>query len=295
LAREARELVLFPHTGSTAELEALLGVDLSSGPPRHTIVAEGVDTGRADDAARRVTSVRTMPPVLAELQAAVGRLPRHRHGLPLVVSAGRLHPVKGMRRLVDAFTEDELASAANLVIIGGDPGGPAAVEGAELTYIRQALRERPGLAERVILLGARTNTEVALVLAAAHHGWGALIGANGAYACASEKEEFGLAIVEAMAAGLPPVAPRAGGPATYIDHGVSGVLADTTDVAALRGAITEALRLAADPATARRARATVDARYTLGRMARDLTAVYRIASGARALCQPVTTELEGVA
>ena len=47
---------------------------------------------------------------------------------------------------------------------------------------------------------------------------------------AAAKEEFGLAIVEALGAGLTVVAPDVGGPATYVADGDTGVLADTRSV-----------------------------------------------------------------
>jgi glycosyltransferase involved in cell wall biosynthesis len=287
LAEGARELVLFPHAGGAEELEELTGSRLLDGPPRHTVIAEGIDTGRTDAAAALIARADDRPAVLGDLQAAIARLPRERHGLPLVVSAGRLHPIKGMSRLVAAFADSELAERANLVIVGGDLDDPTAVEAAELARIRSTLDDHPGLSDRVVLLGQRTTEEVALVLAAARAGWGSLIGPAGAYACGSLKEEFGLAIVEAMAAGLPVVAPHAGGPATYVHPGVDGVLTDTSDPTAIAAAACHALDLSAVPGTADRTRAKIDTRYTLQRMARDLTAVYRISAAARTLSDEV--------
>ncbi len=125
------------------------------------------------------------------------------------------------------------------------------------------------------------------MLAVARRGWRDVVGSSGAYVCGSPKEEFGLAIVEAMAAGLPVVAPLAGGPATYVEDGVTGALVDTSDAAAIAAGIHEALALARDPDTAARTRAVIDGRFTLPRMARTLSAVYRIAAGARTLALPV--------
>ena len=51
--------------------------------------------------------------------------------------------------------------------------------------------------------------------------------------CASLKEEFGIALLEAMATGLMVVAPDGGGPATYVQDGVTGVLTQTWDPARL--------------------------------------------------------------
>ncbi len=276
LARGAQELVLFPRPHLKERLRELTGVEIGTGPLRHTVVAEGIDLVRSDRAGRTVADSTAMPPVVGDLQRAISQMPVARHGLPLVISVGRMHQVKGMARLVKAFATDEsLWDRANLVIIGGDLAQPTASEAAELSRIGALFDANPGLADRVILMGHRPNDEVGLLLAVAQAGWGSLIGARGAYACGSAKEEFGLAIIEAMAAGLPVVAPRNGGPSTYVADGSTGWLVDTTDVAALAGAIRASLQLAEDPEAARRTRAVVEKRFTLDRMARTLAAVYR--------------------
>lgn len=59
------------------------------------------------------------------------------------------------------------------------------------------------------------------------------------------EETFGLTLLEAMAFGVPVIAPPAGGPAELVDNGVHGYLVDSRDAAALRGAVE---RLAGDEA-----------------------------------------------
>lgn len=295
LAREASELVLFPRDGQSERIEHLTGIDLTAGPPRHSVVAEGVDITRTDAAAATVSSATAVSAVLADLERELGGLPESRRGLPLVVSAGRLVELKGMARLVESFASDEgPGGAANLVIVGGDLADPSAAEAAELARIQARLEAHPTLQERIVLLGRRSHADVAIVMAAARAGWGSLIGSGGAYACASSKEEFGLAIVEALAAGLPVTAPLVGGPGTYIEPGRTGTLVDTTDIPALAQAVRASLELAADPATADRTRRSVEDRYTVARMARTLAAIYRITAGASTLATPVAIE-EGVA
>jgi len=296
VASAAHELVLFPHAGLPERIEDLTGIDLAAGPPRHTIVAEGIDLGVTDRAAGTISDTAETPQVLADLHSAIGRLPSERHGLPLVVSAGRMLQLKGMARLVEAFALDEtLAARANLVIVGGELTNPSAEEAGELARIKHHFEQHRGLEDRVLLLGRRPHSDVALVMAAARAGWQSLIHPGGSYACASTKEEFGLAIIEALAAGLPVTAPRAGGPATYVESGRTGILVDTTDTSALATAIGATLDLATDPDTAEGTRAIVEDRYTLERMAKTLAAVYRVTVGASTLSAPVAITTEAAA
>ena len=140
-----------------------------------------------------------------------------------------------------------LAASANLVIVGGDLEHPGAAEAAELARIHALMEAHRDLRDRVVLLGHRPHADASLVLAAARFGWGRGIAPCGAYVCGSLKEEFGLAIVEAMAAGLPVVAPVHGGPASYVEPGRTGALVDTTDAAAIAVGVREALAMARDP------------------------------------------------
>ncbi|MEO5885698.1 MAG: glycosyltransferase, partial [Candidatus Limnocylindrales bacterium] len=109
------------------------------------------------------------------------------------------------------------------------------------------------------------------------------IAPGGAYACASRKEEFGLAIVEALAVGLPVVAPRVGGPASYVEDGLTGLLVDTMDRAALAAGIQGALDIALNPGRSERARDVVATRFTIGAMADALIPIYGAAQSARTL------------
>jgi glycosyltransferase involved in cell wall biosynthesis len=101
--------------------------------------------------------------------------------------------------------------------------------------------------------------------------------------CASLKEEFGIAILEAMAVGLVVVAPNGGGPATYVDDGLTGVLTDTSLPDALAAGVGRALDLATSPGAElrdRRARAVVRERFGIDTMAASLSEVYAdVASG----------------
>lgn len=130
-------------------------------------------------------------------------------------------------------------------------------------------------------------------LAAARLGRPGLAAPHGVYVSASVKEEFGIAILEAMAAGLVVVAPDSGGPATYVDDGVTGVLTGTTSRGALADAVGTALDLAAAPGTDRRAeeaRDLVRSRFSIGTMAATLAAVHEDVAGRRRGAEPTTRE-----
>lgn len=100
----------------------------------------------------------------------------------------------------------------------------------------------------------------------------------------SDQESFGRVAAEAMAAGLPVVAPRAGGVAEIVVHGETGYL---TDVDSAKQIATYIELLAKDTALAARlgtaGRIRAQTVYSLPRLFEDLRRVYR-----EALARPVT-------
>jgi glycosyltransferase involved in cell wall biosynthesis len=130
----------------------------------------------------------------------------------------------------------------------------------------------------LLLAGHQSNDVVGRWLAAARYGRPGLAAPHGVYVCASSKEEFGIALLEAMATGLAVVAPDAGGPPTYVEEGVTGYLVDTRDPERLADAIGAALDLAAGPhgfEAAERASSMVAERFAIQVMAASLRDVYR--------------------
>ncbi|MEO6578058.1 MAG: glycosyltransferase [Candidatus Limnocylindria bacterium] len=276
MARAADDVVLFPRQHLAAQIRNLVGVDVQADPDRFSVVPEGIDVGQIVEADRAVTSTARHPaPGPDDLRRRIAALPVERHGLPVIISAGRLNELKGMARLVTAFAADpSLQARANLVIVGGDLAHPSADERTELERINEALHANPAAAGAVILFGHRPNRQVVELLAAARRGFGAEIGPHGAYVSASYKEEFGLAIVEALAAGLPVVAPREGGPGTYVDEGRTGFLIDTADQAALTRAIDNALDIADEPGRAEATMSAIRSKYDITSMAVALAKIY---------------------
>jgi glycosyltransferase involved in cell wall biosynthesis len=288
LAGGAGEIALFPRRDLADRLRDLLGIDISADPRRYRVVPEGIDlapvhTARAEVASARIASTQARPGVVHDLAEGIRDLGPGRSGLPLVVSVGRLAAVKGMSRIAEAFaTDPALRRRANLVIVGGNLDDPTPEERAELDRIETILADHPALAEAMILLGHRPHDDVLRVMAVAEQGFGSWAAPGGAYVCGSRKEEFGLAIVEALAIGLPVVAPRVGGPPSYVDHGDTGLLVDTMDPAALRAGIRGALDLAGLPGRRERAQRLVERRFTIGTMSDVLVPMYERAQAGRA-------------
>ena len=280
LAETSRQIVLFPRPGLAGHLRDLLAIDIAAEPQRYHVVPEGIDpqpvqAARSDVSRPAPGDDATPPGVLGDLRAAVARLGPDRQGLPLIVSVGRLAAVKGMARLVEAYAADAtLRCRANLVIVGGDLDDPTPEERSEIDQIEAALAVHPEAAEGLVMLGHQPHDDVLRVLAAAEAGLMPEIAPGGAYTCASRKEEFGLAIVEALATGLVVVAPRAGGPPSYIEDGLTGCLVDTLDRPALATAIGDALDLAGRPGRSERARALVAERFSIRAMSDALIPIY---------------------
>jgi glycosyltransferase involved in cell wall biosynthesis len=252
------------------------------------VVGEGIDVVALERVAKEVRGGTPPGPdtaaALEDLDALLARLPEDRRSLPLALSVGRLAPVKGMATLVSAWLADPaLRRRCNLLVVGGDLDDPNPEEAAELSRIREALDADESGGAGLLLAGHRPNATTTAWLAAAHAGRPGACAPGGVYVCASLKEEFGIAIVEAIASGLVVVAPRSGGPATFVEDGLTGVLADTASAGELTAAVRRALGLAGDEVAAARAevaRRRLRRRVGIEGMAAALDGVYRAAVAA---------------
>jgi glycosyltransferase involved in cell wall biosynthesis len=140
-----------------------------------------------------------------------------RHGLdrPFFLYVGSAYPYKNLARLIEAF--GRLAGEQRLVLAGDhEEFGPSLTEQAAAA----------GLAERVVLPGPVSEAELAALYAGAF-----------AYVFVSLSEGFGLPGLEAMTAGVPVVAARAGSlPEIY---GKAALYCDPLDVGSIAAALTE--------------------------------------------------------
>ncbi len=142
---------------------------------------------------------------------------------PVILSVAHQYPRKDTATLVRAMSllRDHHPSP-RLRIIGGGP---------ELPLLR-ALVGTLKLEDRVTLEGAVPDNEVVRQAYAQAD----------LFALPSRQEGFGIVFLEAMAAGLPVVAARAGGVPEVVVEGETGLLVPPGDVHALAGALSSLLR-----------------------------------------------------
>lgn len=151
---------------------------------------------------------------------------------PLIGMVGRLQRWKGMHTLVQAMPRIlERHPDARAVIVGGRHE----LEPDYEPWLRDLI-VRLGLQDRVRLAGFQTDIPL----------W---MQAMDVVVHASDREPFGIVVVEAMALGKPVVAGAEGGPREIITEGVDGLLAPYEDAETLARQI---LRYLDDPAFARR-------------------------------------------
>jgi glycosyltransferase involved in cell wall biosynthesis len=257
-----------------------LALDLLSLPPQRVVtIANGVDTdvfvARAMTVAERLErwqrwlvddprgwrpgegegSVRYSDDDLSAFLDADGA------PVPVVLYAGRFLRFKRLQLLIEAHhrMRQSTGSPAVLVIVGGYPGEWEDEHPYDTV-------QRLG-AEGVFFLGWRDHGDLAEALAC-----------SDVFAAPSVDEPFGLVYLEAMAAGLPPIATTTGGPLSFInvDPGrPTGWMVPPDDVVALAHALGEAV---SEPLTraarGRRAARFVRERYSWASAAAEFALLY---------------------
>jgi glycosyltransferase involved in cell wall biosynthesis len=184
-------------------------------------------------------------------------------GGPVLMYVGRFTAVKRVPLLIEAYAaaRPRFMRRAPLVILGGFPNE---WEGEHpLTAVR-----RTG-ARDVFFAGWHTHEAVPDFHAAAD-----------AVVLPSVHEQFGQALIEGMACGLPAIAVDAHGPAEIVRTGDTGWLVPPDNVAALTATLVEVVNT---PAERRRrglrAEAVVRARFSLPEIVRSVATLYLTACG----------------
>lgn len=244
--RQKRSARLLPWLGRCLDAVAFVGhwlqrvaaEEFGFRPRRAAVIHNGVDT----------SAFRPGPPDAA-LRAELRLVP----GAPVVGSVGNLRPVKDYPCLLRAFAlARQRVPDAILVLVGDGPERPAL----------EALARELGLAASVRFAGARTDVPRILRL-------------FNVFALSSQTEGVSVALLEAMATGLPGVVTCTGGNPEVAVEGETAVLvpvgAHAEQGAALAG-------LLADPARCRAwgeaARRRVEAEFSLDATVRAYESLY---------------------
>lgn len=130
------------------------------------------------------------------------------NGEKIVMHISNFRPVKRIEDLVKVFYKIRLQTPAKLVLIG---------DGPDRHKIEQMCRTQYFICDDVKFMGKMKSTEKILSLA-------------DLFLLPSETESFGLAALEAMAAGVPVIATNTGGTPEVVEHGYSGYLSNVGDV-----------------------------------------------------------------
>ncbi len=270
-------IVILQHEHSTHTLESSsrLLIDRSLANLSASIITVSGDLGvRFCRAGYPACRIRVIPngidpehfPPPAEARAAA----RQRLGLnaaaPAVVIIGALEPRKGHDLLLQAWERfcALWKGETPILLVVGD--GPLRAE------LEKQAREMSGGA-RVIFCGERSDVREML--------W-----ASDAYVSASRTEGTSLAMLEAMAAGVPIVATAVGGTPEVLAQGEAGILVPPFDAEALAQGLSRCLGdVAASRRRAQTAQARVKAHYSLATARRRIGDLYlELATAGGATC-----------
>jgi N-acetyl-alpha-D-glucosaminyl L-malate synthase BshA len=180
-----------------------------------------------------------------------------RKGPKRILHISNFRPVKRVLDCVRAFAKVREQVDAELILAGDGPDrGPA-----------EQLAQELGVSEHTRFLGKQDHMERLIPRMHALH-------------LPSETEAFGLAALEAMACGVPPVATRTGGLPDLITHGVDGFMEPVGDIDAQSQRLIELL---ADPSLHARiataARLSAETRFTTDLIIPKYEAYYRSVQG----------------
>ena len=186
----------------------------------------------------------------ADVRAELGVAPE----AVLIGAVGRLTADKGGQDVLIRAVGRVRATCpqVRLVMVGDGPLRPGLEE----------LTAQLGLTDTVIFTGLRSDVP-------------RLLSALDVFVLPSEREALPVAVLEAMAAGLPVVATRVGGIPEVVEDGATGFLVPPGDVAAMHRILE---RLTGDPALAARlgaaGQAHVQAHFTVQQMVRQVERLY---------------------
>ncbi|ANU26397.1 glycosyltransferase family 4 protein [Planococcus versutus] len=145
---------------------------------------------------------------------------------PVILNVGRLSVLKGQMELLKAWSNSKLSETHNLLIIGGDLERPTKEEEAVIDFFEDYVQRFPQFKDRFIHRGAMSNVDIKMLeknIMKRDFDYPHI------YLCSSVKEEFGIAILEAMSIGFLTLGPIKGGVKSYMKNRENGFLIDTSN------------------------------------------------------------------
>ncbi|MGD6831549.1 N-acetyl-alpha-D-glucosaminyl L-malate synthase BshA [Sutcliffiella halmapala] len=139
----------------------------------------------------------------SDLKEQYGILPEEK----VVIHVSNFRKVKRVEDVVQSFYRIQKKVASKLLLVG---------DGPEISVVCKMVKEL-GITDKVLFLGKQENVED-------------LLSISDLKLLLSEKESFGLVLLEAMACGVPSVGTNIGGIPEVIEHGVTGFLSEVGDV-----------------------------------------------------------------
>lgn len=144
---------------------------------------------------------------------------------PILLNVGRLSIQKGQIELLKAWSNSKLCQTHNLLIVGGDLEEPNKEEEIIINFFKDYLEKYPELKDKFIHKGAMSNENIKLLEKSIIN---KDLDLPHIYISSSIKEEFGIAILEAMSKGFLTMGPIKGGVKSYMKNGKNGFLIDTS-------------------------------------------------------------------
>ncbi|NNN14323.1 MAG: glycosyltransferase [Acidimicrobiaceae bacterium] len=181
-------------------------------------------------------------------------------GKKLIVSVGRIQPLKGTALAVEAATQIADSFDLEVVVVGG----PSGVDGAAEFDRMKLIAADAGFSDRLRIVPPQPHETLSSFYRAADL---CLI--------SSRTESFGLVALEAAACGIPIIASKVGGLTTLIDHGRTGLLVEERTAQGFAAGAHELLSNPMRMGAMANAAVHRSARYTWSKAARDFALVAR--------------------
>lgn len=145
---------------------------------------------------------------------------------PIILNVGRLDQLKAQDELLKAWGNSSMSEVYNLLIIGGDLENPSKDEKKMMHSFEEYLNGHPHLKDNFHHIGALSNKNIRRLekeIMEHQKNYPQI------YLCSSKKEEFGIAILEALSQNFLVLGPERGGVKSYLENNINGFLIDTSN------------------------------------------------------------------